>query len=152
MCGQQEVNGNEPDVEPSVENNALESNIDLNDGLLSHLTENGSMRVQQLLNGNDPSNLVSSDEPPLSMGEILLSLDAGIPLPGPGAEYSKDRHSNKPNGTQQHGKRSNLWGRSNVSYPPPPPWYRFILLECYISKAITSYSFSRENITRNTLL
>ncbi|CAL5084472.1 unnamed protein product [Urochloa decumbens] len=108
-----EVNVNDSDVDPCVEDNALESTIDLNDAPLSHLTENGP-RVQQSSNDKDPSNLVSSHETPLSMGEILLSLDAGIPLPGPGSEYSKDRHSNKPNGTQQHVKRSNLWGRNNA--------------------------------------
>ena len=85
-----------------------------NDDPLSHLTETGSMRVQQSLNGKDPSNPVSSHETPLSMGEILLSLDAGIQLPGPGVEYPKDRHSNKPNGTQQHVKHSNSWGHNNV--------------------------------------
>ncbi|KAF8670413.1 hypothetical protein HU200_050719 [Digitaria exilis] len=100
-----EVCGNDSDAEPSsVVDNPLESNIDLNDAPLSHLPENGS----------DLSNLVSGHETPLSMGEILLSLDAGIPLPSPGTEYSKDRHSNKPNGTQQHVKRSNLWGRNNA--------------------------------------
>ncbi|CAL5071377.1 unnamed protein product [Urochloa decumbens] len=109
-----EVNGNDSDAEPCVEDNALESNIELNDAPLCHLTENGSTRVQQSSNDKDPSNLVSSHETPLSMGEILLSLDAGIPVPGPGSEYSKDRHSNKPNGTQQHVKRSNLWGRNNA--------------------------------------
>ncbi|CAN6226402.1 unnamed protein product [Urochloa humidicola] len=109
-----EVNGNDSNSEPCVENNALESNIDLNDASLSHLTENASTRVQQSSNDKDPSNLVSSHETPLSMGEILLSLDAGIPLPAPGSEYSKDRHSNKLNGTQQHVKRSNLWGRNNA--------------------------------------
>jgi len=115
MCGrQQEVNGNDSDAEPSVEDNTLESNIGPNDAPLSHLTETSSMRVQQALNGKDTSNPVSSHETPLSMGEILLSLDAGIPLAGPGAEYPKDRLSNKPNGNQQHVKRSNLWGRNNV--------------------------------------
>jgi len=115
MCGrQQEVNGNDSDAEPSVGDNTLEPNIGPNDDPLSHLAETGSMRVQQSLNGKDPSYPVSSHETPLSMGEILLSLDAGIQLPGPGAEYPKDRHSNKPNGTQQHVKRSNLWGRNNA--------------------------------------
>ncbi|CAL5085207.1 unnamed protein product [Urochloa decumbens] len=109
-----EVNVNDSDVDPCVEDNALGSTIDLNDAPLSHLIENGPTRVQQSSNDKDPSNLVSSHETPLSMGEILLSLDAGIPLPGPGSEYSKDRHSSKPNGTQQHVKRSNLWGRNNA--------------------------------------
>ncbi|CAN6200117.1 unnamed protein product [Urochloa humidicola] len=109
-----EVNGNDSNSEPCVEDNALESNIDLNDAPLSHLAENASTRVQQSSNDKVPSNLVSSHETPLSMGEILLSLDAGIPLPAPGSEYSKDRHSNKLNGSQQHVKRSNLWGRNNA--------------------------------------
>jgi len=105
LHGQQEVNGKNSDAELSVEDNTFESNVDLNDAPLSRLTENGK----------DPSNLVSTHETPLSVGEILLSLDAGIPLPGRAAEYSNDRHSSKPNGTQQHVKRTNLWGRSNVS-------------------------------------
>ncbi|WVZ66929.1 hypothetical protein U9M48_016082 [Paspalum notatum var. saurae] len=98
-----EVNGNDSGTEPSVEDSTFESNLVLNDAPLSHLTKNGK----------DQSDLVSSHETPLSMGEILLSLDAGIPLPGPGAEYSKDKPSSKPNGTQQHAKRTNLWGRNN---------------------------------------
>ena len=105
MHGQQEVNGKNSDAELSVEDNTFESNVDLNDAPLSRLTENGK----------DPSNLVSTHETPLSVGEILLSLDARIPLPGRAAEYSNDRHSSKLNGTQQHVKLTNLWGRSNVS-------------------------------------
>ncbi|EER97672.1 hypothetical protein BDA96_02G423200 [Sorghum bicolor] len=99
-----EVNGKISDAELSVEDNTFESNVDLNDAPLSCLTEKGK----------DPSNLVSTHETPLSVGEILLSLDAGIPLPGCAAEYSNDRRSSKSNGTQQHVKRTNLWGRSNA--------------------------------------
>ncbi|ONM60338.1 Rho GTPase-activating protein 7 [Zea mays] len=95
----QEVNGNSSDTELFVEDHTFESNVDLNDAPLSRLTENGK----------GPSNLMSAHETPLSVGEILLSLDAGIPLPCRAAEYSS-----KPNGTQQHVKRTNLWGWSNV--------------------------------------
>ncbi|KAL5659588.1 hypothetical protein ACJX0J_032751, partial [Zea mays] len=94
-----EVNGNSSDTELFVEDHTFESNVDLNDAPLSRLTENGK----------GPSNLMSAHETPLSVGEILLSLDAGIPLPCRAAEYSS-----KPNGTQQHVKRTNLWGWSNV--------------------------------------
>jgi hypothetical protein len=100
LRGQQEVNGNSSDTELFVEDHTFESNVDLNDAPLSRLTENGK----------GPSNLMSAHETPLSVGEILLSLDAGIPLPCRAAEYSS-----KPNGTQQHVKRTNLWGWSNVS-------------------------------------
>ncbi|XP_062188460.1 rho GTPase-activating protein 7-like isoform X2 [Phragmites australis] len=108
------VHGDDSDAEPSVADKALEAKTDLNDALLSHLTENGSMSVQQSTNEKDPSNLVSSHETPFLMGEILSSLDAGISLLGPGAEYSVDRQSSKPNGTKQHAKRSNFWGRNNA--------------------------------------
>jgi hypothetical protein len=138
MCGQQEVNGNDSDAEHSVEDNALQSSIDVNDAPLSHSTENGSMRVQQSSNEKDPTNHISSHETPVSMGEILLSLDSGIPSPGPGVEYSKDRHSNKSNGTQQHVKRSNLWGRNNVSNKLACMLFLslcgFVFVESYIGK------------------
>ncbi|ONM25822.1 Rho GTPase-activating protein 7 [Zea mays] len=100
----QEVNGNDSDAELFVEDNTFEPNVNLNDTPLSRLIENGKK----------PSNLASSHETPLSVGEILSSLDAGVPLPGRAAEYSKDRLSSKPNGIQQHVKRTNLWGRSNA--------------------------------------
>ncbi|ONM25813.1 Rho GTPase-activating protein 7 [Zea mays] len=99
-----EVNGNDSDAELFVEDNTFEPNVNLNDTPLSRLIENGKK----------PSNLASSHETPLSVGEILSSLDAGVPLPGRAAEYSKDRLSSKPNGIQQHVKRTNLWGRSNA--------------------------------------
>ncbi|XP_062189318.1 rho GTPase-activating protein 7-like isoform X2 [Phragmites australis] len=108
------VHGDDSDAKPSVEDKALEAKIDLNDALLSHLTENGSMCVQRSTNDKDPPNVVSSHETTLSMGEILSSLDAGISLSGPGAEHSVDRQSSKPYGTQQHVKRSNFWGRNNA--------------------------------------
>ncbi|TVU37430.1 hypothetical protein EJB05_10744 [Eragrostis curvula] len=99
------IHGAVSDDEPSVDDNALEAKINLNDALTNRLTENGSVSAQQSINEKDPSNLVSSHGTPLSMGDILSSLDAGI---------SVDRHSNKPNGTQQHIKRSNFWGRNSA--------------------------------------
>ncbi|KAL6657112.1 hypothetical protein ACP70R_004892 [Stipagrostis hirtigluma subsp. patula] len=108
------AHGDGSDSEPSVDDKALEAKIDLSDALLSHLTDNRSIRDLQLTNEKDPPNPVSSHETPLSMGEILSSLDAGVPLPGPGTEYSVGRPPSKPNGTQQNVKRSNFWGRNNA--------------------------------------
>ncbi|GJN10802.1 hypothetical protein PR202_ga28928 [Eleusine coracana subsp. coracana] len=92
------------DGKPSVGDKALEAKIDLNDALPNQSTENGLASVQSM-NENDTSKLVDSHGTPLSMGDILSSLDAGI---------SVDKHSSKPNGTQQHVKRSNIWGRNSA--------------------------------------
>ncbi|KAL6841814.1 hypothetical protein ACP4OV_028326 [Aristida adscensionis] len=108
------VQGDGSDAEPSIEDKALEAKIDLSDALLSHLTENGSIHGLRLTNEKDTSILGSSHETPLSMGEILSSLDGGVSLPGPGAEYSMNRSSSKPNGSQQNVKRSTFWGRNNA--------------------------------------
>jgi hypothetical protein len=99
------VHGADSDGEPSVAM-AVEAKIDLNDTLPNQSTENGSVSVQQSINKNDPSNSVHSHGTPLSMGDILSSLDVGI---------SVDKHSSKPKGTQQHAKHSNFWGRNSVS-------------------------------------
>uniref|UniRef100_A0A0E0ANR6 Rho-GAP domain-containing protein n=1 Tax=Oryza glumipatula TaxID=40148 RepID=A0A0E0ANR6_9ORYZ len=101
------------DGEPSTEDKALETKVDVNDAQHSHLAENVSVNVQRSPNEKDPPNMVSSQDSLLSMGDILSSLDAGISLPGPGPEYSVDRQSIKSNGTQMHVKRSNFWGRNN---------------------------------------
>ncbi|XP_073364133.1 rho GTPase-activating protein 7 isoform X4 [Aegilops tauschii subsp. strangulata] len=109
-----QVDPGDSDAERFVTDKALEAKSDLKDAPHSHLNQNGTINVQRLPNGNDPTNLASSHESPLSMGEILSSLDAGVPLPGPGAERSADRQSIKSNETQLHVKRSNIWGRSNA--------------------------------------
>jgi hypothetical protein len=113
------------DSEPSVEDKALETKLDLKDAPHNLLTQNGTINVKRPLNEKDPTNLVCSHESPLSMGEILSSLDAGVPLPGSGPEYSVDRHSIKSNETQPHVKRSNIWGRTNVSKELP-----FVVFPC----------------------
>ncbi|KQK14864.1 rho GTPase-activating protein 7 [Brachypodium distachyon] len=107
-----QVDHGDSDTEPYVEDK--EANLDLKDAPNSHLAQNGKINVQRPLNEKDPTNLVSSHESPLSVGEILSSLDAGVRLPGPGAEYSVDSHSIKSNETQLHVKRSNIWGRNNA--------------------------------------
>lgn len=109
-----QVDQGDSDVEPSVEDKALEAKLDLKDAPHSHLTQNGTINVKRPLNEKDPTNLVCGHDSPLSMGEILSSLDAGVPLPSPGAEYSVDRDSIKSSETQPHVKRSNIWGRNNA--------------------------------------
>ena len=128
----QVADDDDSDGEPSTEDKALETKVDVNDAQHSHLAENVSVNVQRSPNEKDPPNMVSSQDSPLSMGDILSSLDAGISLPGPGPEYSVDRQSIKSNGTQMHVKRSNFWGRNNVSENFCPLLYlvrKFMLLE-----------------------
>jgi hypothetical protein len=71
--------------------------------------------METLLSEKNPSNPISSHETPLSMGEILSSLDPGISLANHSGEYSvESRQPAKINGSHPHVKRSNFWGRNNV--------------------------------------
>jgi hypothetical protein len=89
--------------------------IDLNKGKPDRLKENGSINVEKSLHERTISNSTPNGETPLSMGEILSSLDPGISFAANGAEFSADKQPIKTNGTHAHVKRNNFWGRSNVS-------------------------------------
>jgi hypothetical protein len=92
-----------------------EGNGDLSKVQNSCAIENGSANVDTLICESNPSDPISGHETPLSMGEILSSFDPGISVPSQSSEYSVERESNKINGSQSHVKRSNFWGRNNVS-------------------------------------
>ena len=109
---EQAVNAEESYAECPVE--VLEGNLDLSKVQNSRSTENGSANVDTLLIENNPSNPTVGHET-LSMGEILSSFDPGISVPSQSSEYSVERQSNKINGSHPHVKRSNFWGRNNVS-------------------------------------
>jgi len=109
---EQAVNAEESYAECPVE--VLEGNLDLSKVQNSRSTENGSVNVDTLLIENNPSNPTVGHET-LSMGEILSSFDPGISVPSQSSEYSVERQSNKINGSHPHVKRSNFWGRNNVS-------------------------------------
>ncbi|CAM0873244.1 unnamed protein product [Alopecurus aequalis] len=102
------------DAEHSVDDKAMEEKTEFIKGPKIHSSENGSANMEISPSKNDPSNPTSGQETPLSMGEILSSLDPGISLPSHGSEYSADRHPNKTNGSHPHVKRSNFWGRNNA--------------------------------------
>ncbi|KAJ3683751.1 hypothetical protein LUZ60_013978 [Juncus effusus] len=66
-------------------------------------------------NISDSNTAHVNNEVPLSMGEILSSLDPGISFPAShgGSDFSVERQvSGKSNGSS-HGKRNNFWGRNN---------------------------------------
>jgi len=102
------------DAEHSVDDKALEEKTDFSKYPKIHSSENGSADMERSPSEKNPSNPTSGHETPLSMGEILSSLDPGISLPSHGSEYSADRHSNKTNGSHPHVKRSNFWGRNSA--------------------------------------
>ncbi|KAM7272443.1 hypothetical protein ACFE04_027106 [Oxalis oulophora] len=53
-----------------------------------------------------------------SMGEILLTMDPGQPLPVSGLESSTEKPSGKGRGSSLSAKRSTFWGRSNGRKTP----------------------------------
>uniref|UniRef100_A0ACD5X228 Uncharacterized protein n=1 Tax=Avena sativa TaxID=4498 RepID=A0ACD5X228_AVESA len=102
------------DAEHSFDDKALEEKADFSKGPKIHSSESGSLNMEISPSEKNPSNPTSGHETPLSMGEILSSLDPGISLPSHGSEYSAVRHSNKTNGSHPHVKRNNFWGRNNA--------------------------------------
>uniref|UniRef100_A0A0E0D0Q8 Rho-GAP domain-containing protein n=1 Tax=Oryza meridionalis TaxID=40149 RepID=A0A0E0D0Q8_9ORYZ len=109
------VHADDSDAERSEDAKAAEVKIELSKGPKSHSTENGSAYMETLLSEKNPSNPISSHETPLSMGEILSSLDPGISLANHSGEYSvESRQPAKINGSHPHVKRSNFWGRNNA--------------------------------------
>uniref|UniRef100_A0A453I244 Rho-GAP domain-containing protein n=1 Tax=Aegilops tauschii subsp. strangulata TaxID=200361 RepID=A0A453I244_AEGTS len=108
------VHADDSDADCSVDDKGLEEETDLSKVPKIHSSENGSKNMEMPLSEKNPSNPTSGHETPLSMGEILSSLDPGITLPSISSEYSADRHSNKTNGSHSHVKRSNFWGRNSA--------------------------------------
>ncbi|KAL5219020.1 hypothetical protein ABZP36_019704 [Zizania latifolia] len=109
------VHADDSDAERSVDAKVLDAKIDLSKGPKSHSTENGSAYMETLPSEKNPSNPISGHETPLSMGEILSSLDPGISLPNHSGGYSvESRQPAKINGSHPHVKRSNFWGRTNA--------------------------------------
>ncbi|XP_020276734.1 rho GTPase-activating protein 7-like isoform X2 [Asparagus officinalis] len=95
---------------------ALAKNIESNQDSQAQYSGNG------LPNANHENSLVDKDAPSalpvhestLSMGEILSSLDTGIPFPANINEYCVEKNPNKVNGSNSYVKRSNFWGRNSA--------------------------------------
>lgn len=115
MC--QVFAGDDSDAESPRDNQASATNIELTGGSQSELNEHGSANqtINNSMTEKDTSNVLPIHESPLSMGEILSSFDPGMSLPAHVAEYCLERHPSKPNGSHTPVKRTNFWGRNNVS-------------------------------------
>lgn len=112
----------------------LEGNLDSSKVQNGRSTEKSSANVNTLLSENTPNNPTTGHET-LSMGEILSSFDPGISVPSQSSEYSVERQSNKINGSHSNVKRSNFWGRNNVSKKTSFLFFFsvFLWLCCYLS-------------------
>lgn len=64
----------------------------------------------------DHSNTPGAADSYRSMGEILSSMDPGLPTPVSGTETSAEKSANKSKNSNLISKRSTFWGRSNVSH------------------------------------
>ncbi|XP_072983667.1 rho GTPase-activating protein 7 isoform X1 [Typha latifolia] len=106
--------GDDSDTEIPRDNQTSAAKPDLAQGSQAHVNELVSTNNERTLAENSMPGLLPIRETPLSMGEILSSLDPGISFPGHGAEYFVDRHQAKLNGSLTHVKHSNFWGRSTA--------------------------------------
>lgn len=61
------------------------------------------------------ANCVDVQESPMSMGDILSSMEPGISFPVQGTELREEKPPSKSNGSSGHSKRPNFWGRNIVS-------------------------------------
>lgn len=114
FCGKQVFDGDDSDGESPKDGHASSAKIELNKGTADQLKENGSINVEKSSLERSISNSTPNSEIPLSMGEILSSLDPGISFAANGGECSTDKQPIKANGSHGHVKRNNFWGRSNV--------------------------------------
>jgi AcrR family transcriptional regulator len=105
--------GDDSDGESPKDGHASSAKIDLNKGTSDQMKENGSINVEKSSLERSISNSTPNSETPLSMGEILSSLDPGISFAANGGEFSADKQPIKANGLHAHVKRNNFWGRSN---------------------------------------
>lgn len=114
FCGKQVFDGDDSDGESPKDGHASSAKIELNKGTSDQLKENGSINVEKSSLERSISNSTPNSDIPLSMGEILSSLDPGISFAANGGEFSTDKQPIKANGSHGHVKRNNFWGRSNV--------------------------------------
>lgn len=67
-------------------------------------------------NGSDTSMVSPAVDSYRSMGQILSSMDQGLPLSVPDLESSVEKTITKSASSNLNAKRSTFWGRNSVSY------------------------------------
>ncbi|WOK96040.1 rho GTPase-activating protein 7 isoform X3 [Canna indica] len=137
--------GDDSDPESPEDNQASTTKVDLLSGPKTHFNEQAlaNKTMENSLTEKDISNVLPTEESPLSMGEILSSLHPGTSFPANVAEYSVERFASKANGSNTHIKRSNFWGRNNARKNQP--------LEQVDSSGEEELAIQRLEITKNDL-
>ena len=119
----QAFGGDDSDV-GSPTNRASEANSDLlidshpvRDSNIQIIEQQGKQNKGSESSSNemDSPSILPAVESQRSMGEILASMDPGIPLPVSGVELGPEKAIGKLTSSNPNGKRSTFWGRSTVS-------------------------------------
>nr|XP_027102572.1 rho GTPase-activating protein 7-like isoform X1 [Coffea arabica] len=112
-----------------------DSNIPFNDQVdLQKKTNLGEMSASGQLTGSEPQR---------SMGEILSSMDHGIPQSISGPESSGEKASGKLSASSANVKKSTFWGRNNARKTPS--------VESFDSSGEEELAIQRLEITKNDL-
>lgn len=85
---------------PHVDSRAREPQV------LQHKAGENGLETSPVLRGGDSYR---------SMGQILSSMDQGLPLSVPGLESNIEKTITKPTSSNLNAKRSTFWGRNSVS-------------------------------------
>ncbi|KAH9610133.1 hypothetical protein KSS87_004780 [Heliosperma pusillum] len=103
--------------------------------------QNTPVKVSESTNNVMHSPVVTTGESYRSMGEILLSMDPGPPLPISGPELSAEKPTSKLAGSNV--KRSTFWGRSSAR--------KTLSMESVDSSGEEELAIQRLEITKNDL-
>lgn len=128
----QAFEGDDSDGGPPTDNHTSEANSHLLIGSQPVRDSNIQIIEQQCkqnkgsessINDMDSSSILLAVESQRSMGEILASMDPGLPLPVSGLESGAEKAVGKLTSSNPNGKRSTFWGRSTVNSLSPfnPP-------------------------------
>ncbi|KAJ6798919.1 rho GTPase-activating protein 7-like isoform X1 [Iris pallida] len=103
--------GDDSDDAPSKVIQSSATKMESSRGSQAQYTENGliNKNLENSSTVKDNAAMLPTRETPLSMGEILSSLDSGISFPSHISEYC-----DKINGSNTNTKRTNFWGRNNA--------------------------------------
>ncbi|XP_043691545.1 rho GTPase-activating protein 7-like [Telopea speciosissima] len=146
--------GDDSDVESPKENYTSETNLtelvdshkSLGDSYIQFNEQQGIFRK-----GSDKNSMTDMDIPSIlpasdshqSMGELLSSMDPGLPLPVPGPELCAEKPASRLSGSNLNVKRSTFWERSNARKHPS--------MESFDSSGEEELAVQRLEITKNDL-
>lgn len=143
--------GDDSDVGSPTDNRASEVNSNLLD---SQPVRDSNIQIieqqdkqnkgsESSINEMDSLSILPAVESQRSMGEILASMDPGLPLPVSGLESGAEKAVGKLTSSNPNGKRSTFWGRSTARKTPST--------ESVDSSGEEELAIQRLEITKNDL-